>query len=72
MTIGTFGKYLYRQGGLVCCNSWGCKELDTTACEPINCSPQGSPVSGISQARILEWVVISFSVTLCVTKSLHP
>ena len=22
------------QGGLVCCNSWGCKELDTT--EPLN------------------------------------
>ena len=19
-----------RQGGLACCNSWGCKELDTT------------------------------------------
>ena len=20
----------YRQGGLVCCNPWGCKESDTT------------------------------------------
>ena len=25
------------------------------------CSPQGSSVRGISQARTLEWVVISFS-----------
>ena len=28
---------------------------------PINCSLQGSPVHGISQARMLEWVAISFS-----------
>ena len=25
------------------------------------CSPRGSSVHGISQARILEWVVIAFS-----------
>ena len=30
-------------------------------CEPRNCSPPGSSVHGISQARILEWVAISFS-----------
>ena len=28
---------------------------------PMDCSPQGSSVPGISQARILEWVAISFS-----------
>ena len=28
---------------------------------PMDCSPPGSSVHGISQARILEWVVISFS-----------
>ena len=28
-------------------------------CDPMDCSPPGSPVDGISQARILEWVVIS-------------
>ena len=28
---------------------------------PMDCSPPGSFVHGISQARILEWVVISFS-----------
>ena len=30
-------------------------------CDPVNCSPPGSSVHGILQARILEWVVISFS-----------
>ena len=29
--------------------------------DPINGSPPGSPVSGILQARTLEWVAISFS-----------
>ena len=29
-------------------------------CDPMDCSPPGSPVHGISQARILEWVVISY------------
>ena len=27
----------------------------------LDCSPPGSSVSGISQARILEWAAISFS-----------
>ena len=30
-------------------------------CDPIDCSLPGSSVHGISQARILEWVAISFS-----------
>ena len=29
-------------------------------CNPIDCSPPGSSVHGILQARILEWVAISF------------
>ena len=32
-----------------------------TLCDPIGGSPPGSPVSGILQARTLEWVAISFS-----------
>ena len=32
-----------------------------TLCDPIDGSPPGSPVPGIPQARILEWVAISFS-----------
>ena len=33
-----------------------------TLCDPMDCSPPGSSVHGILQARILEWVAISFSV----------
>ena len=32
-----------------------------TLYDPIDGSPPGSPVSGILQARTLEWVAISFS-----------
>ena len=32
-----------------------------TLCNPVDCSPPGSSVHGISQARILEWVAISSS-----------
>ena len=29
-------------------------------CDPVDCSPPGSSVHGLSQARTLEWVDISF------------
>ena len=32
-----------------------------TLCDPIDSSPLGSSVPGILQARLLEWVAISFS-----------
>ena len=32
-----------------------------TLCDPMDCRLPGSSVHGISQARILEWVAISFS-----------
>ena len=36
-------------------------QLCPTLCDPLDGSPPGSPVLGILQARILEWVAISFS-----------
>ena len=36
-------------------------QLCLTLCDPIDGTPPGSPVPGILQARILEWVAISFS-----------
>ena len=36
-------------------------QLCPTLCDPVSCSPPGSSVGGISQARILEWVAIFFS-----------
>ena len=36
-------------------------QLCPTLCDPMDCSPQGSSVHGILQARILEWVAMPFS-----------
>ena len=36
-------------------------QLCLTLCEPMDCSPPGWSSHGIFQARILEWVAISFS-----------
>ena len=36
-------------------------QLCPTLCHPMDCSPPGSSVHGILQARTLEWVAISFS-----------
>ena len=33
-----------------------------TLCNPINCSLPGSSLHGTFQARVLEWVAISFSI----------
>ena len=43
-----------------CCCCWVAKSC-LTLCDPTDCSPPGSSVHGILQARILEWVAISFS-----------
>ena len=32
-----------------------------TLCDPIDGNPPGSPIPGILQARVLEWVAIAFS-----------
>ena len=39
-------------------------QLCPTLCDPIDGSLTGSSVPGILQARILEWVAISFSNTI--------
>ena len=36
-------------------------QLCPTLCDPMDCSPPGSSIHEILQARILEWVAISFS-----------
>ena len=42
-----------------------------TLCDSIDDSPSGSPVLGILQARILEWVAISFSNAYMQSKSIQ-
>ena len=41
----------------------GCVHVQSysTLCDPLDCSPSGSSVHGVLQARIMEWVVIPFS-----------
>ena len=41
-----------------------CAQSCLTLCDPKACSPPGPSVHGISQARILEWVAISYSGNL--------
>ena len=36
-------------------------QLCLTLCDPMNCSPPGSSIHGILQARTLKWVAIPFS-----------
>ena len=40
--------------------NWACMESESE-CDPVDCSPPASSLHGILQARILEWVAISFS-----------
>ena len=46
-------------------------QLCLTLCDPIDSSPPGSSVPGILQARIVEWVAISFSNASMHAKSLQ-
>ena len=39
-------------------------QLYLTLSDPMDCSPPGSSVHGIFQARVLEWGAISFSIQL--------
>ena len=51
---GLFGVISY----YYCAQSLSCVQL---FCKPKDCSPQGSSVHGISQARILEWLAVPSS-----------
>ena len=42
-----------------------------TLCDPMDCSPPGSSVHGILQARILAWVAIAFSRGTFLTQGLN-
>ena len=49
---------------VICFRSWLAvliAQQCLTLCDPMVCSPPGSSVRGILQARILEWVAIPFS-----------
>ena len=51
MSVTVLGRYAAAAASLQSC---------PTLCNPIEGSPSGSPIPGILQARMLEWVAISF------------
>ena len=57
--LSTSSLYALVSSRFCCCCSVG--KSDPTLCNPTDCSPPGSSVYGILQARILEWLVILFS-----------
>ena len=60
----TNGKYVYTYMCIHVCMHICCclvMKLCPTFLWPLDCSPSGSSVHGIFQARILEWVAVSFS-----------
>ena len=79
-------EYFQQPSSFFCALSWSTFILPATAaaaaaksiqtclilCDPIDWSPPGSSVSGILQARIPEWVAISFSNVCMHAKSLQP
>ena len=42
-----------------------------TVCDPVDCSPPGSSLHGILQARVLEWVVASLLQGIFPTQGLN-
>ena len=62
-----FAEVQHSQGEILvlplCANVCGAKSLllCLTVCHPTDCNPPGSSVLGILQARVLEWVAMSFS-----------
>ena len=64
---------LYQEGSHVVAAAAAFKllQLCSTLCNPTDGTPPGFPVTGILQARILEWVAISFSNAHMHAKSLQ-
>ena len=43
------------------CNACSVAQLCPTLCDPVDCSPPGSSVHGILQARVLDWAAMPSS-----------
>ena len=67
----TFGDS--KLGGVIKSSQVLVAQLCPTLCDRMDCSPPGSSVRGILQARILEWVAIPFSrAGIFPTQGLNP
>ena len=56
------GETVLKQDTLLLYNPWSeVAQSYPTVCDPMGCSLSGSSIRGIFQARVLEWIAISFS-----------
>ena len=67
-----YSALLYNKVSELCCCRCLVSKSYLTLCNPIDCSLPGSSVHEISQARILEWVAISFTYSLPETLLVLP
>ena len=51
---------------------WFSHQVVSDSCDPMDCSPPGSSVHGILQARILEWVAIGMGFKSAASRALCP
>ena len=61
--FNNFTMMYFSVGQFCSCPEWVSEVTQSclTLCNPMDCSLPGSPLHGILQARVLEWVAISFS-----------
>jgi len=52
--------------------AWVVAQSCAPLCDPLDCSPPGSSVQGISQARLLEWVAIFLLQGISPAQRLNP
>ena len=57
---------------VACAPACSVAKSSLTLCDPMACSPPGSSAHRISQARILEWVAISYSRGASLTQGWNP
>jgi len=50
----------------------GISQSCPTLHDPMDCSPPGSSIHGLLQARVLEWDAIAFSASHLTHNQLHP
>ena len=67
-------RYLYPGASITDYQCTAAKSLQScpTLCDPIDGSPPGSPVPGILQARILEWVAIGGFKKITLLQIMRP
>ena len=67
-----FRKYLLTSSYVPCVCEYSVTQLCPTLCNPMDFSLPGSSAHGIFQARIVDWVAVSFSRGIFLTQGLNP